>query len=67
LCLALVLMNQYMNKIDIPIYIKQDAKLHDLLYLEIALYVLGGNAAIAASSSNGVTNTRCCRYSCCRS
>jgi len=24
-------------------------------------------AAIAADSSNGVTNTRCCRYSCVRS
>jgi hypothetical protein len=25
------------------------------------------SAAIAAGSSNGVTNTRCCRYSCMRS
>jgi hypothetical protein len=58
------------------------------LYLEIALYVLGGTtthhqesiqlylqhlvfitpllvpAAIAADTSNGLKNTRCCRYSC---
>jgi len=27
---------------NIPIYIQQDATLHSLFYLEIALYVLGG-------------------------
>jgi len=42
---------------NILIYIQQDATLHRLFCLE---------AAIAAGSSNGVTNTRCCRYSCLR-
>jgi len=51
------------------------------LYLETALHVSGGtsthhqehtqtgsnSSTIAADSSNGVTNTRCCRYSCMRS
>jgi len=49
------------------------------LYLETALHVSGGTSThhqeriqlylqhIAAGSSNGVTNTRCCRYSCMRS
>ena len=66
---------------NIPIYIKQDAALHSLLYLEINLHVLGGTSThhqeriqlylqhlvfvtpllpLAAGSSNGVTNTRCC-------
>jgi len=73
---------------NIPIYIKQDAALHSLLYLEINLHVLGGTSThhqeriqlylqhlvfvtpllpLAAGSSNGVTNTRCRRYSCLRS
>ena len=76
---------------NILIYIKQDATLHSLFYLETALHVSGGTtthhrerkqlylqhvvfvtplllpAAIAAGSSNGVTNNRCCRYSCLRS
>ena len=76
---------------NILIYIRQDATLHSLFYLEIVLHVSGGTsthhqeriqlylqhlvfvrplllpAAIAAGSSNGVTNTRCCRYSCMRS
>jgi hypothetical protein len=91
----------------ILIYIQQDATLHILLYLEIALHISGGTTnhhqqrkqlypqhlvfvtplllpisiveelemvwvccgwpTIAAGSSNGVTNTRCCRYSCLRS
>jgi len=73
----------------ILIYIQQDATLHSLFYLEIALHVSGGAtthhqerkqlylqhlvtplllpAAVAAGSSNGLTNTRCCRYSCLRS
>jgi hypothetical protein len=70
----------------IPIYVQQDATLHSLFCLEIALHVLGGTtnhhqeriqlylqhlvfvtplllpAAITADSSNGLTNTRCCRY-----
>jgi len=64
------------------IYIQQDATLHSLFHLETALYVSGGTsthhqerkqlylqlpAAIAAGSSNGLTNTRCRRYSCLRS
>jgi hypothetical protein len=76
---------------NILIYVKQDATLHSLYYLEIALHVSGGTtthhqerkqlylqhrvfvtplllpAAGAAGNSNGVTNTRCCRYSCLRS
>ena len=79
------------HRINILIYIQQDATLHSLFYLETALHVSGGTithhqerkqlclqhlvfvtpfllpAAIAAGSSNGVTNTRCCRYSCLRS
>jgi hypothetical protein len=50
----------------IPIYIQQDETLHGLFYLETALHVSGGTS-IAAGSSNGVTNTRCCRYGCLRS
>jgi hypothetical protein len=39
------------------------------LYLQHLVFVtrLLLPAAIAAGSSNGVTNTRCCRYSCLRS
>jgi hypothetical protein len=39
------------------------------LYLQHLVFVtsLLLPAAIAADSSNGVTNTRCCRYSCMRS
>jgi len=40
------------------------------LYLQHLMFVttpLLLPAAIAAGSSNGVTNTRCCRYSCMRS
>jgi hypothetical protein len=75
-------------KLNILMYIQQDATLHSLFYLETALHVSGCTithhekrkqlylqhlvfvtplllpAAIAADSSNGVTNTRCCRYSC---
>jgi len=74
----------------IPIYIKQDAALHSLFYLETVLHVSGGtsthyqgriqlylqhlvfvrplllSASIGAGSSNGLTNTRCYRYSCMR-
>jgi len=39
------------------------------LYLQHLVFVIPLLllAAIAAGSSNGVTNTRCCRYSCLRS
>jgi len=39
------------------------------LYLQHLVFVtpLLLSAAISADSSNGVTNTRCCRYSCLRS
>jgi len=39
------------------------------LYLQHLVFIrpLLLPAAIAASSSNGLTNTRCCRYSCMRS
>ena len=39
------------------------------LYLQHLLFVIPLllSAAIAADSNNGVTNTRCCRYSCLRS
>jgi hypothetical protein len=61
--------------------IQQDPTLDSLFYLETALHVSGGTsthhqerkqplllpATIAAGSSNGVKNTRCCRYSCLRS
>jgi hypothetical protein len=69
--------------IIIPIYIQQDATLNSLLYLETALHVSGGTSThhqeriqlylvfvtprYAAGSSNGVTNTKCCRYSYMRS
>ena len=42
--------------------------LHDLLVEYFNFHsMLLLPAAIAAGSSNGVTNTRCCRYSCIRS
>jgi hypothetical protein len=37
------------------------------LYLETALHVSDGTSThhqLAAVSSNGLSNTRCCRYSC---
>ena len=37
------------------------------LYLQHLVFVRLLSAAIAAGSSNGLTNTRCCRYSCMRS
>jgi hypothetical protein len=42
---------------------------HEQLYLQHLVFVtpLLLSAAIAAGSGNGVTNTRCCRYSCMRS
>jgi len=42
---------------------------HKQLYLQHLVFVtpLLLTAAIAAGISNGVTNTRCCRYSCLRS
>ena len=56
---------------NIPIYVQQDATLHSLFYLEPALHVSAGTTTsssnysmIAADSTNGVTNTRCCKYSC---
>ena len=60
---------------DILIHIQQDATLHSLFYLETALHVSGGKTTHhqerkqlypqhLAGSSNGVTNNRCCRYSC---
>ena len=56
---------------NIPIYVQQDATLHSLFYLETALHVSActttsssNYSTIAADSSNGVTNTRCCKYSC---
>jgi len=60
---------------DITIYIQQDATLHSLFYLETVLLVRhpqhtqtsSSSSTIEADSSNGVTNTRCCRYSCLRS
>jgi hypothetical protein len=67
------------NNILIYEYIQQDATLHSLFYLEIDVCNVGGvhqphhtltssnSSTIAAGSSNGVTNTRCCRYSCMRS
>jgi hypothetical protein len=55
---------------NILMYIQQDATLHTLFYLNTALHVsrtppkhtqTGSNSStIAAVSSNGVTNTRCC-------
>jgi hypothetical protein len=44
-------------------------KEHIQLYLQHLVFVrpLLLSAAIAADSSNGLTNTRCCRYSCLRS
>jgi hypothetical protein len=66
----------------IPIYIRQDETLHSLFISENCLRFerpVGGvchpqhaqtgfnSSTIAADSSNGVTNTRCCRYSCMRS
>jgi hypothetical protein len=80
-----------LNRNNIVIYIRQDATLHRLFYLETALHVSGGTtthhqeckqlylqhlvlvtplllpAAVAAGSSNGVTNTIYCKYSCLRS
>jgi len=67
---------------NILIYVQQDATLRSLFYLETALHVSGVttthrqerkqlylllSAATAADSSIGLTNTRCCRYSCLRS
>ena len=52
----------------IPIYIQRDATLHSLFHLETALRVSGGTTTHHQErkqhTSNGVTNTRCCRYSC---
>jgi len=99
LCTNSILMNCFLkiyslvriSKVEILIYVQQDATLHSLFYLETAPHVSGGTAthhqerkqlylqhlvlvtpllllaAIAAGSSNGVTNTRRCRYSCLRS
>jgi hypothetical protein len=58
------------HRMNIVIYIQQDATLHRLFYLDTALHVSVGPPPvmlIAAGSGNGVTNTRCCRYSCLRS
>ena len=52
----------------IYMYIQQDVTLHRLFYMETALHmetVL--NISGGAGSSNGLTNTRCCKYSCLRS
>ena len=53
------------------IYVQQDKTLRNLFYLETVLHVsveTGSNTStIAAGSSNGVTSTRCCIYSCLRS
>jgi len=64
----------------IPIYIQEDATLHSLfisgncstcfgwyVHPSSGAYTTVSTAAIAAGSSNGLTNTRCCRYSCIRS
>jgi len=37
------------------------------LLLSAVLWKSSNSSTIAAGSSNGVTNTRCCRYSCIRS
>jgi len=66
------------NKLSvcILIYIQQDATLHSFILsgncstcfgLSVHTHTSSNSSTIAAGSSNGVTNTRCCRYSCMRS
>jgi hypothetical protein len=51
---------------SIPIHIQQDTTLHSLFISGNCSTCFGSNSStIAADSSNGVTNTRCCRYSLC--
>jgi len=47
----------------------QERKQLYLQHLIFAVHIqtISSSSAIAAGSSNGVTNTRCCRYSCMRS
>jgi len=61
-----------MHPNNILIYIQQDATLHSLFYLETVRHpqhtqTSSSSSTIVADSNNGVTNTRCCRYSCLRS
>jgi hypothetical protein len=60
---------------NILIYIQKDATLHSLFYLETALHVSGGTITHHQECKQlylqhlvfvkyGLTNTRCCRYSC---
>ena len=67
-------------RVNILIYMQQDATLHSLFYVETALHVSGGTTThhqerkqlylqnlvfvTALLLPAGVTNTRCCRYSC---
>jgi hypothetical protein len=64
---------------DIPLCIQEGTTLHRL-YLETAVHVLGGTIThhqeriqlylqylLRQMTESGVTNTRCCRYSCMRS
>jgi len=46
--------------------LQERKQLYLLQHLEIVTLLLLP-VAVAAGSSNGVTNTRCCRYSCLRS
>jgi hypothetical protein len=59
------------NSIPIYSYIQQDATLHGLFMCGVRhpqhTQTGSNSSTIAADSSNGVTNTRCCRYSCMRS
>ena len=59
-----------MHRINILIYIRQDATLHSVFYLETALHVLGGTSTlhqehITVSTASGIrhTVTVTCRYS----
>jgi hypothetical protein len=47
---------------NILIYIQQDAALHSLFYLEIALHT-GAHTTVSTASGIFHTNTAICRYS----
>ena len=50
-----------------PIIRSADNCIYSMWYLSHRYCYLPLSAAIAAGSGNGVTNNRCCRYSCLRS
>jgi len=83
ICHTVIAICRYRGRVGTGLSVLWVVYIHSLFYLETALHVSGGAIThhqerkqlylqhlvfvTPADSNNGVTNTRCCRYSCLRS